>query len=577
MFQAQTDTLLARAVYATGVPFSLFEHPLWEELFHKLRPAYKLPTRKVLSTTLLEKEFLLVKEQIEKNIESSVNLNLALDGWSNIRNEGILNFIVYTPNPYFYSFVETKRNRHTSEYLLSEIVQIIEKLGPEKFLVLISDNASNMLKCGRLLNEKYPHIIWIGCMAHTLHLIINDILKCDTANKLFNCCVEIIKTIRNSQLLTAEFKQLNIEKNIQSSLHLPVKTRWGSYLECLNSLVITKTILQTMAINEDAIKTFKNHKQTLLDDQFWSNLENFRSLLKPVVNWITYLEGDYNTIHVVHSAFLEIEKILEQFLPLTLSTTEADLIKQKFKDRRLSALKSIHLAACLLDPRSQGLIMSAEEQIESCEAIYRIGQNMNSIDDQNVMVELGMYRSREGLWGREFVWKAVENEKLSALLWWKTFYQNTELGKLAIRILSVPSTSASVERSFSTFSFIHDKKRHKLNTSRAGKLCYIAHNWKLMHRLNAPTTKKIETPKNTTGTTESATVENTATPSSSRTIDTLDVILCDSDRNNYSTTSPSSCSYTSESEYSEFEAESDIEFYGFDFDTASTVPRTSTP
>lgn len=115
----------------------------------------------------------------------------------------------------------------TSEYLRAEIVQIIEKLGPEKFLVVISDNASNMVKCGRLLNEKYPHIIWLGCMAHTLHLIISDILKCETANKIFSNCVEIIKTIRSSQLLSAEFKQLNCEKNIQSSLHLPVKTRWG--------------------------------------------------------------------------------------------------------------------------------------------------------------------------------------------------------------------------------------------------------------------------------------------------------------------------------------------------------------
>lgn len=108
----ETDTLLARAVYVTGAPLSLLEHPLWEELFRKLQPAYHLPTRKVLSASLLEKKLSFVKEQVKENIESSVMLNLALDGWSNIRNKGILNFVVYTPNPYFYSFVETKRNRH---------------------------------------------------------------------------------------------------------------------------------------------------------------------------------------------------------------------------------------------------------------------------------------------------------------------------------------------------------------------------------------------------------------------------------------------------------------------------------
>lgn len=551
---------MARAVYTTGVPLSLVEHPLWNELFHKLRPAYKLPSRKILSTTLLEKELSLVKQQVDDNIKSSGNLNLALDGWSNIRNEGILNFVVYTPNPYFYSFAETKRNRHTSDYMLTEIVQIIEKLGPEKFLVVISDNASNMVKCGRLLNEKYPHIIWIGCMAHTLHLIINDILKCETATTFFNSCVETIKTIRNSQLLAAEFKQLNTEKGIQSSLHLPVKTRWGSYLECLNSLVATKTILQTMAINDDATKTLpKKHKQVLLDDQFWTNLENFRSLLRPIVHWITYLEGDYNSIHVVWSSFSEIEKSLESLA--FLSPIEAELIKQKFEERKLHALKPIHFAACMLDPRSQGLIMSTQQQIDGCEAICQIGQqiNQNTLDNQDVMVELAMYRSREGVWAKDFVWKAVENEGVSALLWWKTFYQYTKLGKVAIRILSVPSTSASVERSFSTFSFIHSKKRHKLNTTRAGKLCYIAHNWKLMH----PKPKN----KNKTGPEIPSRPRLSPTPSSSRTTDTINIseavasatvsTVSETDESDDGfTTSASSCSYTSESE---FEIESDIE------------------
>lgn len=61
---------------------------------------------------------------------------------------------------------------------------------------------------------------------------------------------------------------------------------------------------------------------------------------------------------------------------------------------------------------------------------------MNNIDNQNLMVELPMYRSREGIWGKEFVWKAVENENISALLWWKTFYQNTDLVKVAKRIIN---------------------------------------------------------------------------------------------------------------------------------------------
>lgn len=47
--------LLAKAIYASDAPLSLVEHPLWKTLFKELRPAFSLPIRKTLSTTMLEK------------------------------------------------------------------------------------------------------------------------------------------------------------------------------------------------------------------------------------------------------------------------------------------------------------------------------------------------------------------------------------------------------------------------------------------------------------------------------------------------------------------------------------------
>ena len=38
-----------------------------------------------------------------------------------------------------------------------------------------------------------------------------------------------------------------------------------------------------------------------------------------------------------------------------------------------------------------------------------------------------------------------------------------ELTKVAVRVLSIPTSSAAAERNWSTFSYIHDKKRVFLN------------------------------------------------------------------------------------------------------------------
>uniref|UniRef100_A0A6P7GD29 Uncharacterized protein LOC114340764 n=1 Tax=Diabrotica virgifera virgifera TaxID=50390 RepID=A0A6P7GD29_DIAVI len=55
---AQENSNLNQSFGQSGSPLSLVEHTLWIDFFKKLRPSYKLPTRKCVSTTLLDKEYL---------------------------------------------------------------------------------------------------------------------------------------------------------------------------------------------------------------------------------------------------------------------------------------------------------------------------------------------------------------------------------------------------------------------------------------------------------------------------------------------------------------------------------------
>ncbi|CAI6365190.1 unnamed protein product [Macrosiphum euphorbiae] len=53
------------------------------------------------------------------------------------------------------------------------------------------------------------------------------------------------------------------------------------------------------------------------------------------------------------------------------------------------------------------------------------------------------------------------------------------LSQIAIAILSCPPTSASTERSFSTYGLLHTIERNRLTNERSAKLVYIKHNLKL--------------------------------------------------------------------------------------------------
>lgn len=230
IFQDNLNQSLARAIFVSGCPLSLVEHPLWKELFKKLRPAYTLPTRKTLSTTLLEMEYLQQKNQVDNAIKESNYLNLQCDGWSNVRNESIINFVITKPEPLFVEFVMTGDNKHDAKYLFEEIDKVLIKYDPKKFLVIIADNAANMRASLKLLHEKYSFLVTLGCLAHLLHLLCGDILKCKTITEFMKQVTEIIACIKRSHKLCAIFTKISKEKNVNVSLKFPVNTRWGSHL-----------------------------------------------------------------------------------------------------------------------------------------------------------------------------------------------------------------------------------------------------------------------------------------------------------------------------------------------------------
>lgn len=49
-------------------------------------------------------------------INESNSLSIMADGWSNIRTESIVNFVITTPTPIFIKSLETKTERHTGNF-----------------------------------------------------------------------------------------------------------------------------------------------------------------------------------------------------------------------------------------------------------------------------------------------------------------------------------------------------------------------------------------------------------------------------------------------------------------------------
>lgn len=127
---------MVRSIYASSSPFNLVENVYWKEFFKKIRPADCPPSTYIMSNRLLDDEYKRVKEY--NNILNAKVLGVMCDGWTNLRKERIVNFVVTTPNPVFFKSILTGTDRHTREKMAEEIINVIEEIGNIAFQVKIN-------------------------------------------------------------------------------------------------------------------------------------------------------------------------------------------------------------------------------------------------------------------------------------------------------------------------------------------------------------------------------------------------------------------------------------------------------
>src|SRR5437764_3809870 len=96
------DKKLARFFYSTGIPFTVVKNPYWLEFIKTIQPAYISPNRRNLANNLLDAEYQVEQQDLNTMLKQASNITLASDGWSNIRRESVLNFVLCLPKPVFY-------------------------------------------------------------------------------------------------------------------------------------------------------------------------------------------------------------------------------------------------------------------------------------------------------------------------------------------------------------------------------------------------------------------------------------------------------------------------------------------
>jgi hypothetical protein len=134
-FKQMFDELAARAIFADGRPFNLFESKRMQILLSKLNTAWQPPSRRQVQR-LLSPTYSEYYNQVQDILDQTERINVIFDGSDNITSHRIINISVQVANgPAFYwKTFDTGQIQHTAEHYIDLLYPDLEMICKGNFL-----------------------------------------------------------------------------------------------------------------------------------------------------------------------------------------------------------------------------------------------------------------------------------------------------------------------------------------------------------------------------------------------------------------------------------------------------------
>jgi hypothetical protein len=138
----------------------------------------KPPSPYELSTWILKRE-VETTEAIVNEVKKTwpqTGVSILSDGWQDMRGRHLINFLVN--NPYgtvFLKSVDVSKNVQNGEFLKELFKEVVDEVGQDVVVQVITDNAANYKRAGKLLMEERQSLWWTPCAAHCIDLMLEKI------------------------------------------------------------------------------------------------------------------------------------------------------------------------------------------------------------------------------------------------------------------------------------------------------------------------------------------------------------------------------------------------------------------
>lgn len=349
----------------------------------------------------------------------------------------------------------------------------------------MTDSAANCKASWTIISSTYPHVTCGPCSAHCLDLLLEDFGKEDWIKKHFAEGKEIVKFVTSHHQSLALFRE-------KSSLELlkPGETRFATNFIMLKRLNECKDALQETVVNPK-YKTWmakKSYRDTgslisarILDENWWKVAETCLECCEPVVELLRLVDGEQPAVGKVYFKMFKVWEMVN-----SLESIDADQkvgIKRYFDQRWAMLHTDLHGAGFVLDPEYNDGRYSQASNEEAMTGFLNMCEKLLDPEDQvKAGNELAAFRAGEGIFGRPMVRESAK--QLPGYKWWLQYGIGVPaLQKVAVKVLAQITSSSASERNWSTFEWIHSKKRNRLAVATAEKLVFIHCNLRLLNKI----------------------------------------------------------------------------------------------
>ncbi|RWR88638.1 hypothetical protein CKAN_01766500 [Cinnamomum micranthum f. kanehirae] len=485
---------ICRFFYANALPFNVVKSPFFAPMMEAVAafgPGLKLPSYHEVRHTFLHKEVQLIEKSLDQYRKewSQCGCTLMTDGWTDGKNRSITNFLVNSPRgTVFIKSVDTSSICKNAQNMFELIDSVVEEIGEEHVVQVVTDSAAALVKAGEFLMEKRKKIFWSPCSAHLLDLMLGDIGKLPTH------ATTVAKARKITVFIYTHIWVLNLMRKFTKGRELirAAVTRFATNFLTLKSIHEQRVALRSMFASKEweessyskNIDGMRVRDIILVDQEFWGCIKYCIKCVTPLVKVLRLVDSDERPPmgYIYEAMDRAKEAIAKNF----------DNVKKRYDpiwrivDSRwnLQLHRPLHAAAYFLNPAFQyDEKFHADFEVkkglyDTLERFVRDSRTRILVDEQ-----IDYFKRKIGMFGRETAQLTIKTKQPA--LWWESYGDHCpELQKLAIRILSLTCSSSGCERNWSTFEQIHSKRRNRLEQQRLNSLVFVKYNLNLQVRQN---------------------------------------------------------------------------------------------